>query len=88
MRGGKRPNSGRKSKAEEDKLIQKLNPLNEIAFKKLKKGIERGEFNFIKLYFQYRYGLPKQQNDINLTTNQEVPLFNINFENTTKNEQN
>jgi len=45
------------------------------AFEKLKKGIEENNFNYLKLYFAYRYGRPKIVQDVNLTT--EQPLFDL-----------
>lgn len=57
---GERRNAGRKPKAKEIELIQQLTPLETQAFKALKNGIEKGEFNFIRLFFEYRYGKPKQ----------------------------
>lgn len=58
--GGARPGAGRKPKADELELIEKLSPLDSVAFEKLKEGVESGSFHFIKLYYEYRYGKPKQ----------------------------
>lgn len=58
--GGKRENSGRKSKASELELIEKLSPLDKDAFDAIKKGVKNGEFNFIKLFMEYRFGKPKE----------------------------
>jgi hypothetical protein len=69
-------NSGRKSKTEEIQLIEKLSPLDPIAFEQLRQGLERGEFAYLKLWFQYRFGRPKQMQDI--TIHSEQPLFNLN----------
>lgn len=63
-RGGKRPGAGRKPKSEEQALIEKLNPLDELAFKTLKKGITAGNYKFLELYMKYKYGSPKQSMDI------------------------
>ena len=73
MAGNK--NSGRKSKTEEIILIEKLTPLSDKAFEELQKGIERGEFQFVRLWFQYMYGKPKQIAEI--STSQEQPLFDL-----------
>lgn len=70
-------NSGRKSKSDEIELIERLGVLDDGAFEQLRKGIERGEFAYIKIFLAYRYGRPKQQQDINLI-NAEQPLFNLN----------
>ncbi len=59
-KGGARPNSGRKSKAEEQQLIEKLSPLEPTAHEKLKEAIEEGKEWAVKLFFDYMYGKPKQ----------------------------
>ena len=73
MAGNK--HSGRKPKTEEMALIEKLTPLEEMAFDELRKGIERGEFQFVRLWFQYMYGKPKQIAEISIS--QEQPLFDL-----------
>ena len=72
---GKKARSGRKPKSEELALIEKLTPLSDKAFDELQKGIERGEFQFVRLWFQYMYGKPKQITEISI--NQEEPLFDL-----------
>ena len=67
--GGKREGAGRKPKAEEQKLIEKLTPLNELALDSLKKGLEKKEQWAVKLYFEYFYGRPQQRVDV--TTNDD-----------------
>ena len=57
-------NAGRKPKADEVKLIERLTPLADVAFDALKQGIENGDTAMIKLWFEYFYGKPKQQMDI------------------------
>ena len=59
--------AGRKPKIDEIKLIEKLSPLEEKAFKALTKGLDAGDFPFVKLYFEYRFGKAKESLDI--TTN-------------------
>ena len=76
--GGKRIGAGRKPKADEQKLIEKLTPLNELALESLKKGLEKKEQWAVKLYFEYFYGRPQQRVDV--TTNEEslnMPLINF-----------
>jgi len=68
-------NSGRKSKSSEIALIEKLSPLDDQAFEQLKKGIESGDFQFLKLFFLYRFGRAKQIQDV--TINSEQPIFNL-----------
>ena len=76
--GGKRMGAGRKPKADEQKLIEKLTPLNELALDSLKKGLEKKEQWAVKLFFEYFYGKPQQRVDV--TTNDEsinMPLINF-----------
>ena len=73
MAGNK--NSGRRPQCENIELIERLTPLDDKAFEELKKGVERGEFKYIQLFFYYRFGKPRQAQDI--TINQEQPLFNL-----------
>ena len=68
--GGKRAGAGRKAKAEEQKLIEKLTPMNEIALESLKKGLEKKEQWAVKLFFEYFYGKPQQRVDV--TSNEET----------------
>lgn len=73
--GGFRPGSGRKSKAEELKLIEKLSPMEGIALEKLQAGINKGDFAFIKLYFEYYFGKPTETIDLEHSGEiQTVPL--------------
>jgi len=62
--GGTRIGAGRKPKIEEIALIEKLGPLEESAFKALSKGLDDGDFPFVKLYFSYRFGNPKDSLDV------------------------
>jgi hypothetical protein len=61
---GENRNAGRKPKATEIELIERLKPLEEVAFIALKNGLERGDFAFLKLYLEFRYGRPKQQIEV------------------------
>lgn len=88
-KGGARENSGRKSKADEQKLIEKLSPLEQTAHDKLKENIESGKEWAIKLFFDYMYGKPKQmieQKNINYDagelTPEDIKLINENLERT------
>lgn len=71
--GGKREGAGRKSKAEEVNLIEKLTPLEDAAFLALKEGVERGDFKFVQLFYNYYAGKPRETKDI--TINEDLPLF-------------
>ena len=68
-RGGAREGAGRKSKAEEQSLIEKLTPLEPMAFKALTDALNEGKDWAVKLFFQYTFGMPKQvvtQTNINI----------------------
>ena len=76
--GGKREGAGRKSKAEEQKLIEHLTPMNSKALKSLEQGLDKKEQWAVKLFFEYFYGKPQQRVDV--TTNDEsinMPLINF-----------
>ena len=74
-RGGKRDNAGRKSKAEEVQLLEKLGPLEPLAFMALEKGLEAGDFKFTQLFYNYYAGKPRETKEISVTN--EQPIFNI-----------
>ena len=82
--GGAREGAGRKSKAEEQSLIEKLTPLEPIAFDALTKALNDGKDWAVKLFFQYNFGMPKQVIDQNTNLNvNEVNLKELlNFDNT------
>lgn len=63
-RGGARKGAGRKSKAEEQDLIEKLSPLKESAFNALKKGLEDNQNWAVKLFMEYNYGKAKEFKEI------------------------
>ena len=48
--GGKRENSGRKPKIEEIELIERLSPLEPIAFQALEQGLRDQDFRFVQLH--------------------------------------
>jgi hypothetical protein len=58
--GGKRIGSGRKSKAEEHSLVEKLSPLEPLAFIGLKDALIQKKEWAVKLTFEYLFGKPKQ----------------------------
>ena len=68
-KGGAREGAGRKSKAQEQGLIEKLTPLEPLAFKALNDAVADGKDWAVKLFFQYKFGMPKQivtQTNINI----------------------
>ena len=68
--GGKRPNSGRKSKIDEIKLIERLTPMADDAYKALHEGIKSGSVHFVKLFFEYYVGKPKQMIEAEIKTDE------------------
>ena len=73
-RGGARAGAGRKSKAEEINLIEKLKPLEDIAYKALETGLRFGDFPFVKLFYEYYAGKPTDHMDV---TTQGERLNNV-----------
>ena len=71
--GGKREGSGRKGKADEQKLLERLMPLDDKGFNALEYGLDEGQSWAVKLFFEYRFGKPKETKDI--TINEIQPLF-------------
>ena len=71
--GGKRDGAGRKSKADEISLIEKLSPLEDTAYAALKAGVEKGDFKFVQLFYNYYAGKPTETKNINVS--EDVPLF-------------
>ena len=60
---GGHKNGGRKSKAEEQKLIEKLTPMQEDAFKALKTALKDNQSWAVKLYMEYMYGKPRDRKE-------------------------
>jgi hypothetical protein len=60
--GGARAGAGRKPKADEIKLIEKLDSLidKDAVIQKLLHLIEDDSFPALKLYMEYRFGKPKE----------------------------
>ena len=70
---GGNKNAGRKPKAVEQKLIEKLSPLDPEAFKQLRLKMKEGEKWAIELFFKYKYGMPKQSiESTNININEEL----------------
>lgn len=84
--GGKREGAGRKPKADEIKLIERLDKHidSEMVFDKLEGLINQNNLKAIELYLGYRYGKPNQK--VEQHTTHTLNDFNIkdvlNFDNT------
>jgi hypothetical protein len=83
--GGARPGAGRKPREDELKIIERLDNIidSDDAINSLKYLINDGNFNAIKLYFEYRFGKPKEtieninrNYDAGKLTKEEVELLN------------
>ena len=61
---GGNKNAGRKSKADEIKLIEKLTPMAPLAYAALEEGLKNQDYRFVQLYFAYYAGKPKESKDI------------------------
>ena len=69
--------AGRKPKSDEIKLIERLTPMADAAYDALKKGIDKGDYKFVQLFFAYYAGKPKESKDI--TSNGETVQTIINL---------
>ena len=70
---GGNKNAGRKPKADEQKLIEKLSPLEDVAYNALERALKGDEGWAVKLFMEYRYGRPQQK--LEVKTIAEQPLF-------------
>ena len=73
--GGKRDGSGRKSKADELQLLDKLSPMEDLFIQVLHDGLKKGDYKFAQLFANYYYGKPRETQDI--TLNQDTLLFEV-----------
>jgi hypothetical protein len=60
-KGGARPGAGRKPKADELKLIERLSPMADDAYKALHNGVKSKNPMFVKLWMEYMHGKPSQR---------------------------
>lgn len=75
---GGHSNGGRKSKSEEQSLIEKLSPLEPLAFMALEKAVKEEKEWAVKLFFQYNFGMPKQMiinENHNLTNEEKIKII-------------
>jgi len=54
--GGKREGAGRKPKEDREDLVNRLTPYDDLVFQQMEEGIKSGQFKWIKLFMEYRYG--------------------------------
>ena len=69
--------AGRKPKADEIKLIERLDEHidSEKVFDTLEGLIEEGNMKAIQLYMNYRFGKPRET--VNMSVTQETPIINL-----------
>ena len=74
--GGAREGAGRKPKAQEQKLIERLDAIidKDEALEVLGHLVAKGDIRAVQLYLSYRYGKPKESIDLNSSE-----VLNINF---------
>lgn len=56
--GGKRPGAGRKRKADEVALLERLSPMDDLFFSAMSRGLKKGDQAFCKMFADYRFGKP------------------------------
>lgn len=71
-RGGKREGAGRKPKADEIKIIERMDAIGapDSVWAALYNKVKEEDIQAIKTWLGYRYGMPKQQTDITSKGNQ------------------
>ena len=74
--GGVRKGAGRPTKADEMKLIERLDSIidKDEAVCKLGELVTKGDIRALQMYLSYRYGKPKESIDLNSSEG-----LNINF---------
>ena len=74
--GGARDGAGRKPKAQEQKLIERLDNIidKDEAIEELGKLVKKGDIRALQTYLSYRWGKPKESIDLNSSEG-----LNINF---------
>ena len=72
---GIRKGAGRPTKADEDKLIERLDKIidKDEVIHKLNELIQKGDLRAITIYLDRRFGKPKETKDV--TVNRDLPLF-------------
>ena len=61
------------AEVEQAEVIEKLSPLEDMAFEALKEGVKKGDFKYVQLFYNYYAGKPRETKDISI--NEDVPLF-------------
>ena len=70
-------NSGRKSRTEEEEIIQKLSLLDDLFFERLQEALIQGKPYALRLFASHR--IPKPSNILEVNHSEEQPLFDISY---------
>jgi hypothetical protein len=73
--GGARKGAGRKKKSDELAMLEKLKPMDALAFAALKKGLTKGDYKFMEIFLGYRFGKPSATTNLDITSGGNA--FNI-----------
>lgn len=73
-------NSGRKSKSEEQEVLEKLSVLDDLFFSKLEEAMKQGKPYAMRLFATHR--IPKPTMEIHTKQIEDIPLFNITYKST------
>ena len=71
--GGARPGAGRPKKSDEQELLEKLRPMDELFGTTLTAALKEGESYAMKMFAEYRWGKPAQTINSNVKV-EEVSL--------------
>ena len=67
--------AGRKPKADEQKLIEKLGKYEDKAHEVLEAAVKENKPWAVKMYFEYMYGKPKETKDVSISG--DLPIFDL-----------
>jgi len=65
---------GRPKREKAHELVMRLSPMDDLALVALKKAIKNGEGWAIKLFLQYRLGMPKQSVSVETVNSPFTPI--------------
>ena len=72
--GGKREGAGRKPKADEQKLVEKLKPYDDKVLKVLMDNVMDNESWAVKMFMDYRFGKPVEHKNLNIKTDVTIDM--------------
>ena len=65
---------GRPTKTQKQLLVQRLSPLDDVALTALKEALNEGQGWAVKLFLQYRLGMPKQSVSVETVNSPFTPI--------------